>query len=615
MRRLILPALTAVTVLLAAPGAAHADHAQIQVTFAARECPEYSDIMANKARNNIQESLEDLGKDSTYGNGQPVDADLEARENPACKPLTGWTLTLGNGIGGKKDGLTVISGSPVATVKTAASTPQLDPQGRATGKTLRGATTLTLTEQQFKDAQNYRLTAQGGTKSDPLNTADFGNKYSFGTLRCAIDNRNADNIEYINFPSGVRHVFCFYYAVAKPPEPGTIVVRKELPSGYTDSGTAFYTGNVSYEAGGKFQIDLTDGQPNQVSFRRNATGAGDDPWTFTEHNTPGWDMRSLTCASRNGDSVPTVTGKTASIVLAAGDTVTCTYVNERVTTRQITLFKRTLDGFGGPFKISVKGPTGQVVDLGEVSTTQEGVGVEAGGRDNLPAGEYTVTEIFPQPTAAGHWEGVGLQCNGVAKQQGPAPVTTQPTASYSVYLNSNSELNCVLTNRWTPDGSITPVKITKGGTTTAEFAVLPLDDPPGGAQAPLPPMHTKVTTDKENTAKAAPPIGGLATGRYTLTELAMDDGHWKLTDVSCPGGEIGPDGSVTVELTEDAPDVRCTFTNERPREPSPSVKPTLPPTGGSEAPRPLTVIGLAAIAAGTIAYLAARKRRAKREDA
>ena len=36
------------------------------VTLAARTCPAYADIIANRNRNNIQESLEDLGPDTNY---------------------------------------------------------------------------------------------------------------------------------------------------------------------------------------------------------------------------------------------------------------------------------------------------------------------------------------------------------------------------------------------------------------------------------------------------------------------------------------------------------------------------------------------------------------------
>jgi hypothetical protein len=49
------------------------------VTFAARVCPDYADITANKARNDIQESLRDLGPDTLYSGGDTVDAATEER--------------------------------------------------------------------------------------------------------------------------------------------------------------------------------------------------------------------------------------------------------------------------------------------------------------------------------------------------------------------------------------------------------------------------------------------------------------------------------------------------------------------------------------------------------
>ena len=58
---------------------------QRYVTIAARSCPAYTDITANRARNNIMESLKDLGADTPYGqNGVPllVDPVVEA-ERPA----------------------------------------------------------------------------------------------------------------------------------------------------------------------------------------------------------------------------------------------------------------------------------------------------------------------------------------------------------------------------------------------------------------------------------------------------------------------------------------------------------------------------------------------------
>jgi hypothetical protein len=40
-----------------------------KVTYVALECDDYPDVMANRARNNIQESLKDLGVDTKYADG------------------------------------------------------------------------------------------------------------------------------------------------------------------------------------------------------------------------------------------------------------------------------------------------------------------------------------------------------------------------------------------------------------------------------------------------------------------------------------------------------------------------------------------------------------------
>jgi len=67
------------------------------VTFVARSCPSYMDIFANKARNDILESLEDLGPDTQYTKPaqlvDPAYEDLSPQD--ACSPLPGWKFTLG----------------------------------------------------------------------------------------------------------------------------------------------------------------------------------------------------------------------------------------------------------------------------------------------------------------------------------------------------------------------------------------------------------------------------------------------------------------------------------------------------------------------------------------
>ena len=68
------------------------------MTIAARTCPTYTDITANRARNDIQESLEDLGADTPYTAGQPINPAIEDANQPNCSPLPDWRFTLGKGI-------------------------------------------------------------------------------------------------------------------------------------------------------------------------------------------------------------------------------------------------------------------------------------------------------------------------------------------------------------------------------------------------------------------------------------------------------------------------------------------------------------------------------------
>jgi hypothetical protein len=223
-----------------------ADSDRYTVTLVARVCPSYPDVMANRGRNNLQESLQDLGKDSVYQTGQPVDPAIEGPNDPSCRPLDGWRFTLGDsGDGPKVDHLsTVTAGGPPTAATT--TVPLLDPAGNPTGRTIAGAVTLRLTQAQVMAAQNRQLWVQGGTPTDPLLDGLFPGQYGFAALRCAVDNYNADNVEWVSYPQAYQHLFCYQYVVTPPPDPATIVVRKQLQGGTDGPGRFRYLGNISY---------------------------------------------------------------------------------------------------------------------------------------------------------------------------------------------------------------------------------------------------------------------------------------------------------------------------------------------------------------------------------
>ena len=208
-----------------------------------RACARLRAITANRARNNIQESLRDLGANTPYGTPRrtarlipnlvdPRSRPSSSRRRSGCRPLAGWKFKLGTGIVGRP---TSASGarsraSPAPTTTHdhhASSAPLHEPVPRAasTPRMLAGATTIELTEEQRRQSSS----GQGcGSRAACPGTPITGdpNVYAFAALRCATDNLNGDNVEWIAYPTGgVNHVFCFAYYVTPAPTSGTIIVR------------------------------------------------------------------------------------------------------------------------------------------------------------------------------------------------------------------------------------------------------------------------------------------------------------------------------------------------------------------------------------------------------
>ena len=176
---------------------------------------------------------------------------------------------------------------------------------------MQGATTIELTKAQLDRAPNGSLWIQGGTTTDPVLNVPFPNQYAFGALRCATDNVNGDNVEYIKFPTGSRHVYCFAYYVVPPPTSGKIVIRKQVSDPPNADQKFTFEGNISYTSDHRFDLTVTNGStPSQTFYR----AAGDVPWTVTELVPTGWALTGLTCTHPGSSAVTTDQGTaTASI--------------------------------------------------------------------------------------------------------------------------------------------------------------------------------------------------------------------------------------------------------------------------------------------------------------
>ena len=228
------------------------------VTIAARECPGYGDIMANRARERHPGIVAGSRPDTAYVGGQQIDPDVEQANDVNCTPLNGAVFSFGDGtasrarpsIGGSSGVIRRRPGS--LPVPTANCVPRLDAQGQPRARTWR-ATTFALNETQIDLAsRSSSLWLQGGTVGAPLPAHGVGGQtLAFGALRCAIDNLNGDNVEWVGFPSvagqGSHHVFCYAYYVSVAPPQGSITIVKRLSPGAGTISQGFtFASNATY---------------------------------------------------------------------------------------------------------------------------------------------------------------------------------------------------------------------------------------------------------------------------------------------------------------------------------------------------------------------------------
>jgi uncharacterized repeat protein (TIGR01451 family) len=435
---------------------------------------------------------------------------------------------------------------------------------------LQGATTIELTQDEYEQSQSSgQLWVQGGTPADPVLAAKYpGPKYGFGAIRCATDNVHGDNVEYIFFPGGVKHVFCYALYVTPPPTSGTITIKKEVVGAPQGDSAAFpYTGDISYDPGG---FTLHDGQ--SVDYFRG----GGSTWTVSEGSVDGYRLQSVKCSAvapggGPGTSTEDVTGATAAIHLVAQDHVTCTFTNRFIPPPAgLTIRKITLGGVGRfGYIVTRVGGLGPP-RFAHAKTEQRRVPVVAQpGPLKLRSGRYRIRERLPA-SPAGRWHLVGVRCSG-SNRTGGGPV--------AIRVHSGDAVVCTFVNAFVPTGAISISKTTQGGTGRAAFLINRLH----GRQADY--QQTGTTTSQGRPARAKPntdadATGHLPLGSYSIEESAapgQNPSGWALTTVKCNGKLVAFDqGKVTVKLTRAHPHVHCAYTNTY----TPDPPPTPPPPPG-----------------------------------
>lgn len=555
--------------------------ASYSVTMVARVCPQYTDVFANRARNNIMESLQNLGPDSPYTYFVAVDPAVEDGLSPQtnCRPLPNWTFAFGSGIAANAAGtnLSYVTGtSSVANrqVTTQASVPLLDNNGNPTGRQIGGATTFTLTSAELSLAGRGGLWVMGGTPSAPLN--GLGEQYGFAALRCAMDNVNGDNVEWIGYPSGMTHVFCYAFYVQPPPTGGTIVIRKALAGALPAAQTFDFAGSVSYNPGGVFSLTVPAGSTSaSETFIRGATGSN-APWTAAETVPDGFQLTGLACVSQSGQSSVTYSGSDpnstvtnnndqVNITLAPTDTVTCTFTNglappptgSGAINKQVV----TTDGSPVPSEVLPQAFSYTVVSPTSVTSTVN-LTVEPGNQNagtgtipGLTTGVWTVTENLPTPAPGWRWALVATECETTAG--GPPTTGTSPTVTVTVPTGGGAA--CNFTNVLQATGGLVVRFTTLGGTGTFGARI--------DSQSGVVLNQTATTTASGAAGVATGDSTNPLLGTWTIQPLAPDltsGAHWVLAkdptcDASAPVTPIGPD-QLQVQLgTAAAPVLTCDF--------------------------------------------------------
>jgi uncharacterized repeat protein (TIGR01451 family) len=271
----------------------------------------------------------------------------------------------------------------------------------------------------------------------------------------------------------------------------------------------------------KFTFNPSWGASFQLSDGQSASSGDLDPGTYSVSETvpQGWDLESATCS--DGSSP-------ASIALAAGETVTCTFTNEK--DANVVVQKQTNpDGDPQAFQFSAS------YDADGFSLADN----QQNDSGDLDPGTYSVSETVPTG-----WDLTSAVCSD----------GSQPSA---IALAAGETVTCVFTN-------------TKRGTIIVEKQTAP----------------DKAAGSFTFTGDAAGSIGdggqivvaNLVPGTYTSTETVP--AGWGLTSISCSDANSTgslPTRTATFRL-EAGETVKCTFTNTKLGQGSISVSKSAEPT-------------------------------------
>jgi hypothetical protein len=293
---------------------------------------------------------------------------------------------------------------------------------------------------------------------------------------------------------------------------GTITINKTAVGG---NGTFAYTTTGAAPVA-NFNITTVAGSGSNV-FNNVAAGT----YTVTESGPPaGWVFTSLSCSAGGSNA-----GQVATIILAAGGSVTCTYTNTKLGT--ITINKTAVGG-NGTFAYTTTGAA-PVANFNITTVAGSGSNVF----NNVGPGTYTVTESGPP---AG-WTFTSLSCSAGGSNAGQVA---------TIILPAGGSVTCTYTN--SAQGTVTIIKNSVGANGTFAYTTT------GGA-----PLANFNITTVAGTGQNA--FSNVPAGTYTVTETGPPAG-WQFTSLSCSAGGSNAGQVATIIVTAGS-SVTCTYTNTK----------------------------------------------------
>ena len=305
---------------------------------------------------------------------------------------------------------------------------------------------------------------------------------------------------------------------------GTItIIKNTVPD---DAQDFAYTTTGS----GLSSFSLDDDADGTLSNTQTFTNLVPGSYTVTEGAVSGFNLTGIVCTDPSGGTTTDTATRTASINLAAGETVTCTYTNTKLAS--IVIIKDAIPNDAQDFSftndITGCSPSFNLDDDadGTLSNTNTCNGT-------LSPGTYTVTEVVP----AG-WDLTNLVCTDASG----GTTTNVGTATASISLAAGETVTCTFTN-------------TKRGTIIVEKQTNPNGDPQ---------LFTFTGDASGNIAdNGTITVSNLIPGTYTSTETVPSG--WDLTSIVCDdSNSTGNVGTATATFNLDPGEiVKCTFTNRK----------------------------------------------------